>query len=297
MPNPNFNYRGLPNYGYPNRNENIGLLIGTLLGAGLGAAGGENTADALLRGGAGGIASYGSGLRGIQDYNTDAFKQQTIADNLLYQPEEQERARGMYDMAKDKFDWERMKDVNFEIPLSQSYAKHQNALTERLLNPPSPPPLTRHEKRMERYQEGKARNDWINAKNKPPAKDQNELNRKEIFNEKSQLENEIWQIKSKMANPFEYDPDSVTPEDTALFNKLLTDKQARLAQLNGMSGGMPSQASPGAGIQSNTQQVSPQVGGKPKLSVEQARQYMKKFGSKEAAMKQAIADGFDIEVD
>src|SRR5574343_517909 len=129
MPNPNFNYRGLPNYGYPNRNENIGLLIGTLLGAGLGAAGGENTADALLRGGAGGIASYGSGLRGIQDYNTDAFKQQTIADNLLYQPEEQERARGMYDMAKDKFDWEKMRDVNVIDP-------YMSAMTRRLLEKP-----------------------------------------------------------------------------------------------------------------------------------------------------------------
>lgn len=132
MPNPNFNYRGLPNYGYPNRNENIGLLIGTLLGAGLGAAGGENTADALLRGGAGGIASYGSGLRGIQDYNTDAFKQQTIADQLLYEPREQERAEKRLAMDREQFEMNKIM-----YPARQRYMESQSAYMDKRAEDPS----------------------------------------------------------------------------------------------------------------------------------------------------------------
>lgn len=118
--NPNFNYAGRPNYGYPNKKDQLGVLIGTLLGAGMGAASGQNTADSLLRGAEAGIFSYGTGLDKAQEYNTGALAQQSIADRLLYEPEQQAMERGMYDLNQKKYDQSVREYEEVEKPYRQS---------------------------------------------------------------------------------------------------------------------------------------------------------------------------------
>ena len=154
--NPNFNYKGKPNYGYPDKKDKIGVIIGTLLGAGMGAASGQNTADALLRGAEAGIFSYGAGLDKAQDYNTGALQQQGIADRLLYEPEEQRMKSERHEMDKEMF------------PVDKQY---KTSITDSLLNKTTPEQqkydreLAQNKLRKEQIELGISKNNLTKSRN------------------------------------------------------------------------------------------------------------------------------------
>lgn len=69
-----YNYQNI-NYMQPQ--DNRGLLYGSLIAAALSAAAGRNTGDSVLKGLAGGVAGYGTGVKGAQNYYS-----QLIIDQL-----------------------------------------------------------------------------------------------------------------------------------------------------------------------------------------------------------------------
>lgn len=188
--NPNFNYKGKPNYGYPDKKDKIGILIGTLLGTGMGAATGNNLGDSLLRGAEAGIFSYGTGLDKVQDYNTGALQQQSIADRLLYEPEQQAMERGMYDLSQKKFD-QSVREYEEEKPHNDASTRYMNTLADNALSKASPE-QQKYDREMARTKLGQEKNQLALSRNKlRGSSSEDMLNKHQSANIAHNIRNEI----------------------------------------------------------------------------------------------------------
>lgn len=123
---------------YPlDKNDKLGLLIGTLLSSGLAAAGSNNTGESpWLRGVAGATAGFGAGGKAINDsYSAmldDYLKNEAMNFRNRQMTQEQQQFQDTLGLNREKFGEEKRQFEESEKPYRESQMKWNEAMSKNL---------------------------------------------------------------------------------------------------------------------------------------------------------------------
>ena len=108
---------------YIDKNDKIGLLIGSILAGGMGAASGQGGGDSALRGVAGAAAGFGGGANQLEDTYSKMIDEKMKRDQQDY---EQNMGNEVFGLNKEKFGQQKKQYEESELPESRARMESYN---------------------------------------------------------------------------------------------------------------------------------------------------------------------------